>query len=68
VNGQEARPLVGDFSRWELILETVGNRQVTLSAAAEDESGNIERMPHNLTVSAQGVVVEASAPRSHSAH
>ncbi len=45
VNGQEARPLVSDFSRWEVTLEPIGARPISLIAAAEDASGNIEQTP-----------------------
>ncbi len=50
VNGREARPLVPDFSRWEVTLTQDHSRPVNLTATAEDKAGNEERAPHILTI------------------
>ena len=50
VNGVEVRPIVADFSRWEVTLDSIPNRPVRLEAVAEDALGNVERTPHVLTV------------------
>ncbi len=48
VNGREARPVVGDFSQWELELDGIAPGPLELVAAATDQAGNTERTPHRL--------------------
>jgi hypothetical protein len=50
VNGQEARPLAPNFSEWEIALEGAGSHQLQLSAYAEDSAGNVEKLPHVVSL------------------
>ncbi len=70
VNGREARPLVPDFSRWELTLDPIQARPITLTATAEDQAGNVERTPHVLTIASPTKDTNATPPSPgiHPAH
>jgi hypothetical protein len=48
VNGQEAK--LGPSGQWEITLESVKPGTVKLTAKAEDQAGNTEKTPHELTV------------------
>jgi G8 domain len=52
VNGHPARPLVSDYSRWEVTidLDRLQHRPITLSAAAEDHAGHLEPIPHQVEI------------------
>ena len=50
VNGQKARPLVKDYSQWEIELEGLPSGPPEVAAAATDEAGNEERTPHRLSL------------------
>jgi hypothetical protein len=50
VNGREARALAQNLLEWEAILEGVHHSPFTLTALAEDAAGNVERLPHRVTV------------------
>ncbi len=50
VNDQEARALADDYSRWEVELDRPDHASMTLIASAEDESGNVEKIPHRLRI------------------
>jgi hypothetical protein len=45
VNGTEARALRPNFAEWEATLKA-GPGKVKLTAHAEDEAGNVEKLPH----------------------
>jgi hypothetical protein len=51
VNGRPVRPILPDYSQWEITIEL--DRQpkgpITLIAAAEDAAGNREQTPHRTT-------------------
>jgi hypothetical protein len=68
VNGHEVRPLVADFSRWELTLNPGHARPITLTAAAEDEAGNVERTPHILTIASPAQEATPPGPKIHPRH
>ena len=48
VNGHPARSLADDYSRWEveMALDRPMHGPMTLCAAAEDDAGNVEKVPH----------------------
>jgi uncharacterized protein (DUF2237 family) len=48
VNGRKARPVVGDYSVWEIELDAIARGPLELVAAATDQAGNTERTPHRL--------------------
>ena len=50
VNGRPARPLVGDYSRWEVEVEISGEAPASIVAEAVDEAGNVEPVPHRVHV------------------
>jgi hypothetical protein len=50
VNGREAQALAPNFAEWEVVLEDAGSAEVKLAAQAEDAAGNVEKMPHVLSV------------------
>ena len=50
VNGQAAKALRGNFAEWEVTLPLSGKGDLKLSAFAEDGSGNVEMMPHQVVV------------------
>ena len=50
VNGIAARATAANFAEWEAALESVPAGAVTLTAHAEDAAGNVERLPHVVTV------------------
>ena len=68
VNGQEVRPLTPDFSRWEVTLEPIRSRPITLSAAAEDAAGHIEPTPHEMTIATRPKDGTTSTIRLHRTH
>jgi hypothetical protein len=49
VNGQEAKSLSPNFAEWEIHLDAVGERRI--SAHAEDMAGNVEKLPHLMSLS-----------------
>jgi hypothetical protein len=53
VNGREARSLAADYSRWEVEIDSDLPTQgcMTISASAEDQSGNAEKVPHRIEIS-----------------
>jgi hypothetical protein len=51
VNGREARALAPNFAEWEITLDRVRPGDLKLTAHAEDAAGNIERLPHELSLS-----------------
>jgi hypothetical protein len=65
VNGVEPRPIVADFSRWEVTLGLIPGRPITLEATAEDASGNVERTPHVLTGSPDSTSPIPGIPPGH---
>ncbi len=52
VNGQDARPLVNDYSQWqvEIDLQSSDARTTSVSAVAEDTAGNVEFNPHRTEI------------------
>jgi uncharacterized protein (TIGR03067 family) len=50
VNGRAARAMAPNFAEWEITLEGVPGREVTLTAHAVDDSGNVEPRSHRLLV------------------
>jgi RNA polymerase sigma factor (sigma-70 family) len=50
VNDREARSLAPNYSQWEVVLDGVKPGRLRLVAKAEDEAGNVEKVPHTLTV------------------
>jgi hypothetical protein len=50
VNGQPATPTRDNFAEWEITLKDLTPGPTSLTAVAEDVSGNIEKTPHMLTV------------------
>jgi hypothetical protein len=52
VNGQPARAAAANFAEWEVTLENPSVGEVKLTAHAEDAAGNVEKMPHVLSVQA----------------
>ena len=68
VNGREVRPLVPDFSRWEVTLESPLSGPLTLDAAAEDAAGNIEPTPHVLTIAKRRIEGKSPQIKSDSTH
>ena len=52
VNGHDARPLVNDYSQWqvEIDLQSSDARTTTVSAVAEDTAGNVEFNPHRTEI------------------
>ena len=50
VNGRAARPMAPNFAQWEITLEDVHPGTLKLTAAAEDAAGNVEKLPHVISV------------------
>ena len=50
VNGVEAKSVDYNFHQWEVRLPGVQPGPLTLTAYGEDEAGNVERMPHRVSV------------------
>jgi hypothetical protein len=50
VGGKQAKALRPNFAEWEAVLTDVTPGQLKLAAYAEDAAGNIEQLPHRLTV------------------
>jgi hypothetical protein len=50
VNETQARNLDYDFHQWEVRLTGIKPGKLRLTAFAEDEAGNVEQTPHELTV------------------
>jgi hypothetical protein len=50
VNGQYARALAPNMLEWEAGLEGLSSSPFTVTALAEDASGNLEQVPHRVTV------------------
>jgi len=48
VNGQEAKALTANFAEWEVSLDGVRDGRIT--AHAEDMAGNVEKLPHVVSV------------------
>jgi hypothetical protein len=46
VNGRQAEALRPDFAEWECVLENVPRGSLKIKAHAEDEAGNVEKLPH----------------------
>jgi hypothetical protein len=53
VNGVEARSLDHNFHQWEARLTNQRPGPITLTAFAEDEAGNVEKMPHRVLLMAR---------------
>jgi hypothetical protein len=53
VNGHPARPLADDYSRWEveIDIDCTMSGVMTLTAAAEDDAGHVEKIPHQTGIS-----------------
>jgi uncharacterized protein (TIGR03067 family) len=54
VNGRPAKATAENFAEWELTLDGLGDGEVTLSAHAVDDFGNVEPRPHRLVVRTAG--------------
>jgi hypothetical protein len=50
VNGQPARAVSPNFADWEIVLDKVQAGELKVTAHAEDDAGNIEKLPHEMTV------------------
>jgi hypothetical protein len=50
VNGVEARSTDYNFHQWEATLTGLRPGALTLTAHAEDEAGNVEKMPHRVNL------------------
>ena len=50
VNGQKATATAPNYSQWEVVLEDVRAGKLSLVARAEDSAGNVEKLPHTMTV------------------
>jgi uncharacterized protein (TIGR03067 family) len=50
VNGRPAKATAENFAEWEITLDGPGTGEVTLTAHAVDEFGNVEPRPHRLLV------------------
>jgi len=50
VNGKEACSVAVNFAEWEVVLDESAVADGKLSAHAEDAAGNVEKLPHVLTV------------------
>jgi len=50
VNGKEARAIGTNFAEWEAMLEGLSRSELQLRAHAEDAAGNVEKLPHVLTL------------------
>jgi hypothetical protein len=50
VNGCEAKAVAPNFAQWEVTLQAVRPGELKLIAVAEDATGNVERIPHELSV------------------
>jgi hypothetical protein len=50
VNGQQAKATAANFSQWEVVLDQVQHGNITISAHAEDNAGNVEQTKHNVSV------------------
>jgi hypothetical protein len=50
VAGKQAKALRPNFAEWEVVLTDVAPGRVQLAAYAEDAAGNIEQVPHRVTV------------------
>jgi hypothetical protein len=68
VNGLEARPLVADFSRWEIVIGSEDERPRTIEAVAVDIDGNRERTPHFLKIAGQTPGKSESSRHSRPSH
>lgn len=52
VNGQPAKATAENFAEWEIVLKGGSNGEITLSAHAVDDFGNVEPRPHRVLVRA----------------
>jgi hypothetical protein len=50
VNGRPARSLAPNFAEWEIVLDKLPSGTLKLTAHAEDAAGNVEKLPHEITV------------------
>jgi hypothetical protein len=50
VNGIQAKDVDYNFHQWEARLTNIKQGKLTLEARSEDESGNVERTPHTITL------------------
>ena len=50
VNGVAAENRGFDFHEWEARLTNIKTGKLEITAVGEDAAGNVERMPHKLTV------------------
>src|SRR5262249_20855830 len=48
VNGKPAKSLRADFAEWEATLEDAKGQVTKITAHAEDEAGNKEKLAHEL--------------------
>ena len=61
VNGHPAKPLDADYLHWEVDVHVDASQHDTtaLTAAAEDEAGHVERIPHQLEMILPRAVVHS---------
>jgi hypothetical protein len=50
VNGRPAKALADNFAQWEVIVDAAASGAVKLEARSQDAAGNVEQMPHVLTL------------------
>jgi G8 domain len=53
VNGHPARAVAPDYSQWEIFLEKLEPGQLSITAVAQDSAGNIEKIPHRVSVTVE---------------
>jgi hypothetical protein len=46
VNGRDAAADAANFAQWNVVLEGIDASRKEISAHAEDEAGNVEKLPH----------------------
>jgi hypothetical protein len=50
VNSHAAKATAANFAEWEITLDQVRPGALKLTARAEDAAGNVEQLPHEVTV------------------
>jgi hypothetical protein len=55
VNGRAATAVEPNFAQWEIVLDRVRSGAFAITAGAEDESGNVERTPHQVVLAASPI-------------
>jgi hypothetical protein len=48
VNGKEAQALRPNFAEWQIAIQDIPGGDFLVTALAEDNAGNLERMPHRV--------------------